>query len=132
MATNESACERYPHLLRPIRLGDLTLKNRIFSAPTSMSEIGSDTHYTKESIEYYKLRAAGGAAVVCIGEVIVDLENGKSHPLQACINDPTASESFCRLVDAIHSHGAAARADVLCRGRCEKSEKCHAGGARRL
>ena len=112
MATNESARERYPHLLSPIRLGNLTLKNRIFSAPTSMSEIGSDTHYTKESIEYYKLRAAGGAAVVCIGEVIVDLENGKSHPLQACINDPTASESFCRLVDAIHSHGAAASAEL--------------------
>ena len=122
----------HPHLTAPITLAGLTLKNRMFSAPTSLAELGPDEHYSTANLEYYKLRAAGGASIVCIGEVIVDLENGKSHPLQVCINDPTAAESFCRLVDAIHSHGAAARADVLCRGRCEKSEKCHAGGARRL
>ena len=54
---------KYPKLLRPITLAGLTLKNRIFSAPTSLSELGPDTKYTREGIEYYKLRAAGGAAV---------------------------------------------------------------------
>lgn len=79
---------KYPKLLRPITLAGLTLKNRIFSAPTSLSELGPDTKYTREGIEYYKLRAAGGAAVVCVGEVIVDLQNGKSHPEQIGIDDP--------------------------------------------
>ena len=51
---------KYPKLLRPITLAGLTLKNRIFSAPTSLSELGPDTKYTREGIEYYKLRAAGG------------------------------------------------------------------------
>ena len=78
---------KYPKLLRPITLAGLTLKNRIFSAPTSLSELGPDTKYTREGIEYYKLRAAGGAAVVCVGEVIVDLQNGKSHPEQIGITN---------------------------------------------
>ena len=103
---------KYPKLLRPITLAGLTLKNRIFSAPTSLSELGPDTKYTREGIEYYKLRAAGGAAVVCVGEVIVDLQNGKSHPEQIGIDDPKNASSFCKLVDAIHSQGAAASAEL--------------------
>ena len=103
---------KYPKLLSPIKLAGLTLKNRIFSGPTSLSELGPDTKYTKEAYEYYKLRAAGGAAVVCVGEVIVDLANGKSHPEQIGIDDPRNSSAFCKLVDAIHSHGAAASAEL--------------------
>ena len=103
---------KYPKLLSPITLAGLTLKNRIFSAPTSLAELGPDTKYTKENLEYYKLRAAGGAAVVCVGEVIVDLENGQSHPQQIGINDPRNATSFCALVDTIHSQGAAASAEL--------------------
>ena len=44
---------KYPKLLRPITLAGLTLKNRIFSAPTSLSELGPDTKYTREGIEYF-------------------------------------------------------------------------------
>ncbi len=104
--------KNYPLLLSPIKLAGLTLKNRIFSAPTSLAELGPDTKYTKENLEYYKLRAAGGAAVVCVGEVIVDLENGQSHPQQIGIDDPGNSTTFCQLVDTIHSHGAAASAEL--------------------
>lgn len=103
---------RYPTLTSPLKLAGLTLKNRIFSAPTSLAELGPDTKYTKENIEFYKLRAAGGAAVVCVGEIIVDLENGQSHPQQIGIDDPGNSTTFCQLVDAIHSHGAAASAEL--------------------
>ena len=50
--------------------------------------------------------------MVCVGEVIVDLANGKSHPEQIGIDDPRNSSAFCKLVDAIHSHGAAASAEL--------------------
>lgn len=103
---------KYPALLSPIKLAGLTLKNRIFSAPTSASELGAGEKFTRENIEYYKLRAAGGAAVVCVGEVIVDLDNGRSHPQQIGIDRLENGTVFCQLVDAIHSHGAAASAEL--------------------
>ena len=103
---------KYPLLLSPITLAGLTLKNRIFSAPTSLAELGPGARYSRENIEYYKLRAAGGCACVCVGEVIVDLENGKSHPQQIGIDDPGNATAFCQLTDAIHSHGAAASAEL--------------------
>ncbi len=99
---------KYPRLLAPITLAGLTLKNRMFSAPTSLCKLGPDMHYTKENIEYYKLRALGGAAVVPVGDVIVDAETGLSHPEMICMNDPTATPFFCEVVDAIHAGGAAA------------------------
>lgn len=102
----------FPYLSRPITLAGLTLKNRIFSAPTSVADLGDNECYTKENIEYYKLRAAGGAAVVCIGEIMVDLDNGRSHAKQIGINEPKTRAAFSNLIDAVHSQGAAISAEL--------------------
>ena len=102
----------YPHLTAPITLAGLTLKNRMFSAPTSLAELGPGEHYSKANIEYYKLRAAGGCALVTVGDVIVDLDTGRSHPQQVGINDPSSAPYIIELVDAIHSHGAAASVEI--------------------
>ena len=102
----------YENLLKPLKIGGITVKNRMFSAPTSMAELGADEHYSKENIEYYKLRALGGAAVVPVGDVIVDLDTGRSHPQQVGINDPGAMPYLCAVADAIHSGGAIASVEI--------------------
>ena len=80
----------FAHLLAPLHLPGLTLKNRLFSAPTSLAELGAGEHYSKENLDYYRLKAAGGTALVTVGDVIVDLDTGRSHPQQVGINDPPA------------------------------------------
>lgn len=102
----------YEKLLSPLKIGGITVKNRMFSAPTSMAELGADEHYSKENIEYYKLRALGGAAVVPVGDVIIDLETGRSHPQQVGINDPSAAPYLCAVADAIHAGGAMASVEI--------------------
>ena len=104
--------QKYPKLLSPITLAGLTLKNRIFSAPTSVSELGPGEKYSRENIEYYKLRAASGVSVVCVGEVMVDIDNGRSHPQQIGIDKPQNATVFCQMADAIHSQGAAASVEL--------------------
>ena len=59
--------------MKPLTVAGLTLKNRLLSAPTSMAELGPEEHYTDENFDYYRLRAAGGAALVTVGDVIVDI-----------------------------------------------------------
>lgn len=103
---------KYEHLLSPIKLTGVTFKNRIFSAPTSLARLGADEQYTKENIEYYKLRALGGAAVVNVGEVIVDLKNGRSHPEQVGIDNPRSAAGLINLCDAIHAGGAMAAVEL--------------------
>ena len=102
----------YEILLRPLRVAGLTLKNRMFSAPTSMAQLGPEEHYTDENYDYYKLKACGGAALVCVGDVIVDLDTGRSHPMQAGLNDPEAIPSFVKMAEAIHAGGAAAEVEL--------------------
>ena len=88
------------------------MKNRMFSSPTSLAELGPEEHYSKENIEYYKLRALGGAAVVPVGDVIVDLDTGRSHPQQVGINDPSAAPYLAAMADAIHAGGAMAEVEI--------------------
>ena len=102
----------YENLLKPLKIGGITVKNRMFSSPTSLAELGADEHYSKENLEYYKLRALGGAAVVPVGDVIVDLDTGRSHPQQVGINDPSAAPYLCAMADAIHSGGAMASVEI--------------------
>ena len=102
----------YPHLLTPLHLPGLTLKNRLLSAPTSLAELGPGEHYSKENLDYYRLKAAGGCALVTVGDVIVDLDTGRSHPQQVGINDPTAVPYLVAAADAIHAGGAAASIEL--------------------
>ena len=71
----------YEKLLQPLQVAGLRLKNRMLSAPTSMAELGPGEHYSDDNINYYKLKAAGGVALVSVGDVIVDLSTGRSHPM---------------------------------------------------
>lgn len=101
-----------PHLFQPLRVAGLTLKNRLLAAPTSLAELGPGEHYSKENLDYYRLKAAGGCALVTVGDVIVDLDTGRSHPQQVGINDPTAVPYLVAVADAIHAGGAAASVEL--------------------
>ena len=102
----------YEHLLQPLQVAGLRLKNRLLSAPTSLAELGPGEHYSDDNIHYYKLKAAGGTALVSVGDVIVDLSTGRSHPQQVGLDDPSAIPYLVKVVDAIHAGGAAAEVEI--------------------
>lgn len=102
----------YKHLIAPMQLAGITLKNRMLSAPTSLAELGEGEKYSPANIAYYKLKAAGGCSLVTVGDVIVDLDTGRSHPQQVGINDPASTPYLTELADAIHSGGALASIEL--------------------
>jgi len=54
------------------------LKNRIEAAP--MGAHGSpDGYITREGTAYYELRAKGGAAIVTIGESMIEMQSALSR-----------------------------------------------------
>ncbi len=103
---------KYTHLFEPIKLGGLTMKNRIFSAPTSLNWGAVDGNLTLDTIAYYELKAKGGAAVVTMGESIVHSKTGKSHDRQIELDNPTSLVSLAQLAKAIKRHGAVASAEL--------------------
>ncbi len=58
---------KYPNLFRPIKIGNLVLKNRITSAPIYNFLASYDNHITREMIEFSKPFGKGGAATVTLG-----------------------------------------------------------------
>lgn len=54
----------YPHLSSPIRLGNVTLRNRMFAAPMGGTDITADCSVGPRTPGFYELRAKGGAAAV--------------------------------------------------------------------
>ncbi len=87
------------------------LKNRIEAAP--MGAHGSpDGYITREGTAYYELRAKGGAAIVTIGESMID-SKGTSHGRVTPLDDPGILPSLINTTEAIKRHGAVANIELL-------------------
>ncbi|MBN1904240.1 MAG: FAD-dependent oxidoreductase [Deltaproteobacteria bacterium] len=96
---------KFPNLFSPLKVGRLTLKNRIISAPMTFPILTSDGCLTPEAIAFYELRAKGGAAVVTVSELIVKPE-GRYYPVQVITHAPNAKDSLAMAARAIKRHGA--------------------------
>lgn len=96
---------KFPNLFSPLKVGSLTLKNRIISAPMTFPILTSDGCLTPEAIAFYELRAKGGAAVVTVSELIVKPE-GRYYPVQVITHAPNAKDSLAMAARAIKRHGA--------------------------
>lgn len=96
----------YPHLFSPIRLGNVTYRNRIFASPTGNSQVIPGEYLKRENIAFYELRAKGGAAVVALGDGIVHTPTGLMHPYKLRLDDPDVVPSLAAAARAIRQHGA--------------------------
>jgi 2,4-dienoyl-CoA reductase-like NADH-dependent reductase (Old Yellow Enzyme family)/thioredoxin reductase len=97
---------KFPHLFSPLKVGGITLKNRIIAAPMTYPILTSDGCLTPEAIAFYELRAKGGAAVVTVSEVIVDSKTGKYYPIQVVLDAANAKDSLAMAARAIKRHGS--------------------------
>lgn len=102
----------YPNLFKPIRIGNVTLKNRIISAPTGLMDLTPDGRLTRSNMSYYELKARGGAAVVTLGESITHTETGESHNRQIHLDDPNVLPSLTHTAMAIQHGGALANIEL--------------------
>ena len=102
---------RYPHLCSPLKVGPLTLRNRMASAPTSLATLGPGGHPSLENIAYYELRAKGGACIVTMGDVIIH-GTGLAHPEAVLLTDPDVLPALVPLAEAIRRHGAVASIEI--------------------
>lgn len=103
---------KYGKLCSPLQIGGVVLKNRMLSAPTSLAELGPDEHYSPANIAYYRLKAMGGCSLVTVGDVIVDLNTGRSHPQQVGINQESSIPYLIEVADVIHKGGAKASIEL--------------------
>ena len=102
---------KYPHLCAPIKIGNVTFRNRMFSSPMGGTDITPDGSIGPRSVRFYELHAYGGAAAVTVSECMVHPADG-SHALRLDLSVPDSLPSFTYTADAINRHGAVASVEL--------------------
>jgi 2,4-dienoyl-CoA reductase-like NADH-dependent reductase (Old Yellow Enzyme family)/thioredoxin reductase len=69
----------YPRLFSPLRVGSLTLPNRIVMPPMGTRLATSSGGVTREQREYYRVRAAGGAGLIITESCYISPERPTGH-----------------------------------------------------
>ncbi len=95
----------YPNLLSPIRIGSVTLKNRICLAPMNLRELDHNGGFTPRTIALNERFARGGVALITMGESCVSRRTGSSESFMLRITEPGAFNSLCDLAEAVHRWG---------------------------
>ena len=96
----------YPHLSSPIRLGNVTFRNRMFAAPMGGTDITADCSVGPRTPGFYELRAKGGAAAVTASELVVHPATDASHMFHLNLTTPGNLAGWTFLADAVRRHGA--------------------------
>lgn len=104
---------QYPHLFSSIKVGPLTLKNRIEAAPVNISNLPMSGYPTAENIAIFEGKAKGGAAIVHMGECRIDLKTGISHKLCIALDDPEVLPYLHAATDTIKKHNAFAAVELI-------------------
>jgi 2,4-dienoyl-CoA reductase-like NADH-dependent reductase (Old Yellow Enzyme family)/thioredoxin reductase len=104
---------KYPHLFQPIKIGKLTLKNRITNAPTYNFLASYDNHVTREGIEFSKPVGRGGAATVTLGSGFINRVLPPAARHIVGLNDDWVVTYLSEWCEAVKRYGARACVELV-------------------
>ena len=116
----------YPHLLAPLDLGHITLKNRVLmgSMHTGLEETGDWNRVA----EFYATRARGGVGLMVTGGMAPNRDGGV-FPGAAGLFGATDIANHRIVTDRVHSAGGLIAMQILHAGRYAYSKDCVSASA---
>jgi len=111
--------KRYPHLFKPIEIGNLLVPNRIKYAATEENLNGLDGFITDSGVAYMRERAKGVVGGLCFmqGVYMDEARKGQGYVGQAAAWDDKFIPGLKRIADAIHEQRAVAGFQLMDCGR---------------
>ncbi|MDA7595763.1 NAD-binding protein [Luminiphilus sp.] len=95
--------EHFPTLFSPLDLGGITLRNRLIHAAI-VTQYVSDSRPTERLLNYYRARAAGGAAAIVTEPIAVTHTQRQGSRLRCW--DDTGFDDLQRVVEVVANEGA--------------------------
>jgi len=113
----------YPHLLNPIRIGNMVLKNRMTASSSMLYFIqGPEQYPTDAMIKHLANKAKSGASIVTargiyprLGKKRVSSGPIMEHMPEFNLYDEHCQNAISHLADAIHYYGSNANMNLGCR-----------------
>jgi len=111
--------KKYPHLFKPIQIGNLLVPNRIKYAATEENLNGRDGFITDSGVAYMRARAKGVVGGLCFmqGVYMDQAGKGQGYVGQAAAWDDKFIPGLKRIADAIHEERAIAGFQLMDCGR---------------
>ncbi|UCH22012.1 MAG: FAD-dependent oxidoreductase [Deltaproteobacteria bacterium] len=111
--------KKYPHLFKPIQIGNLMVPNRIKYAATEENLNGRDGLITDAGVAYMRERAKGVVGGLCFmqGVYMDEKRQGQGYVGQAAAWDDKFISGLKRIADAIHDQKAVAGFQLMDCGR---------------
>lgn len=116
----------YPHLLSPLNLGHITLKNRVLMG--SMHTGLEETRDWNRVAEFYAERARGGVALMVTGGMAPNREGGV-FPGAAGLFTPEDITNHRVVTDRVHDAGGLIAMQILHAGRYAYGPECVSASA---
>lgn len=107
----------YPDVFKPIKVGNMTLKNRIQFPPMVCCLSNAVGEVTQEYVNFIEMQAKTGASVVTIGATPVDNETGQDFRGELNIADEMMRPGLARIAQAAHDYGAKLSVEMCHAGR---------------
>lgn len=102
----------FPHLFSPLRIGRLTVKNRIEIPPMGINLGRSDGYITAEYYLWVKRLAKSGAGIVTVSDAGIDFELSGGNIAGPRLDSEDKIPGLSRLTDEIHRYGGAASIEL--------------------
>ena len=96
----------FPLLFSPVRLGRLTLPNRLVMAAMETNLADASGGVTEALLAHYRRRAEGGVGMVTVEYTCIDQRHGKGSPIQLALDTDALVAGHARLARAIADAGA--------------------------
>ena len=113
----------YKKLFEPIKIGNVTLKNRFVMPAMDSSTTTSEHTFSEQSMEYFAARAKGGFALIITEFMAVD-PSGFATPNQVGIYNDSFIPNLKKLTDRIHEYNGKCCAQIHHGGIQTMSKTC--------
>jgi 2,4-dienoyl-CoA reductase-like NADH-dependent reductase (Old Yellow Enzyme family)/thioredoxin reductase len=114
---------KYEHVFSPIRIRGVDFKNRIELAPPSLNLASLDHFVTHEFVDLNRSIAYGGAAILDVGNVIVDISESADEERQLDLSSDDCIIPLSWLAEMCEGFGAHASLEINHGGKDSDSGK---------
>ena len=110
----------YDHLLSPITIGSMRLRNRMVMAPMGVEIVDADGMANDGIIRYYEERARGGTGLIITEVCAMAYPRGANSIHQLGFSDDAFIPALTTLTDRIHAHGGRIAAQLVHHGKVSR------------
>lgn len=96
----------YPHLLSPLTVRGMTIKNRLSMAPMGTNYAEQNGEMSFLHIDYYEQRAMGGTGLIIVENASIYSPEGSNGTTQLRLDHDSYIPRLYLLCERVHKHGA--------------------------